>query len=275
MSHLIWNDEGKMKARIEYKYPDSKDKMTTENIKRIELYPGYWSSSEETILNIVKNLIKKNAGQNRFLDAGCGEGRLIAVFENQFEEIVAIDPDQERLKVAESVTREQGLSKKITFKRMAIEDFEDNNRFDFILCSHILQHVHTDTVSIIIKKFKSLIKRDGLLCITTCHSTKDNGYFVKDLRRNSELLEVPITKEEFNSLINSKGTLPIHFFRLDEIGQLLSDNGFKIIEFRVFHLEKRLPGLENDKEIDDTANSNPDLQEKTGRDMMIAAVPIN
>lgn len=263
-----------MMAGDEYQYPDYKDRMTAENIRKIELYPGYWGSSEDKILEIIKKLIKNKPGRNRFLDAGCGEGRLITVFEKQFEEVVAIDPDQERLAVAKSIARDQGLSEKIIFKRMTIENFEDDHKFDFILCSHILQHVHTESVSIIIKKFKDLIKEDGLLCITTCHSANDKEYFVKDLMQDSKLLEEPITRDEFNSLLNSKGTLPIHFFRTREISQLLADKGFEIIAFKVFHLDKKISGMENDKEIDDVVNSNPDLQKNTGRDMMIAAVPI-
>ena len=186
---------------MDYQYPDIEDKITVENIKKIELYPGYWNESENAIINIINELIKKSGGYLRFLDAGCREGRLITAFEKRFDEVVAIDPDEKRLKVAESIAENQRLSHKITFRRAAIEDFNDNNRFDFILCSHVIQHVHTEIVPVIIKKFGNLIKRDGLLCITTCHSTKEKSYFVKDFLNKSQLLEMPITEEEFNAQI--------------------------------------------------------------------------
>jgi 2-polyprenyl-3-methyl-5-hydroxy-6-metoxy-1,4-benzoquinol methylase len=258
----------------DYQYPDLRDKIAAEMIRKIELYSGYWSDSEKNIIDIIKILIKKRNVGKRFLDAGCGDGRLIPVFEEQFAEVVAIEPDIERLKVAESLASDPKLSKKITFKRATIEDFDDFGQFDLILCSHVLQHVRTDAVPIIIKKFKNLIKKNGLLCITTCHSTTDKGYFVRDLMRGSQPSEEPIKQEEFNIMTNSIGALPIHFFKLNEISQLLSDNGFKIIEYRVFHLDKRIPGMENEKEIDNAANSDPDLQKRTGRDMLIAAVPM-
>lgn len=257
----------------EYQYPDKKDKITAEEVRRIELYPGYWEESEKNILNSVKNLIKTNAGYERFLDAGCGEGRLIPVFEGLFDEIVAIDPDQERLNAAERLILDRGLAKKTTLKRSTIEDFEDR-RFDFILCSHVLQHVHTGIVPVILRKIRDLIKADGLLCITTCHSTIDKGYFVKESINGLGNPGKPIDKKVFNSLVNSRDVLPVHFFAFKEIKKLLNDNGFKIIKFKVFHMDKMLVGQEINLKIDEIANSDPDLQETNGRDMMIAAIPI-
>lgn len=263
-----------MMARKDYHYPDRKDEMTTENIKRIELYPGYWEESEMYILNIVKDLINTNARHERFLDAGCGEGRLVLIFERQFDEIVAIDPDQERLKVAADLICDSGLAKKATLKRSAIEEFENDKKFDFVLCSHVLQHVHTDAVPIIIKNLKKLMNNDGILCITTCHSTKENGYFVKNTFKYSQHSVETITKDEFNSLINSGGVLPVRFFKLEELSSLLKANGFKIIEFKVFHIETRIFGEINGNDLDGLANSSFDLQKKNGWDMMIAAMPI-
>lgn len=258
----------------EYQYPDPEDRMTAENIRRIELYPGYWEESEKRVLNIVKKTIRLGTSQGRFLDAGCGEGRLIPFFADQFNEIVAIDPDQERLRVAVELVCDLGLSGKTQIKQVAIEGFEDNGKFDFILCSHVLQHVHTASVPIIIKKLRDLIKEDGLLCITTCHSTKGDGYFCNNSLKNSRHLSNAITKEEFNSLIDSGESLPVHFFQFNELGRLLSSNGFNIIKFKVFHLEKGLQGVENKEQMDDAANSNSNLQEMIGWDMMIAAKPI-
>jgi 2-polyprenyl-3-methyl-5-hydroxy-6-metoxy-1,4-benzoquinol methylase len=268
------NDDGKMMAGRNYHYPDLRDKIAEEIIRKIELYPGYWSGSEKNITNIIKNLIKEMDVGKRFLDAGCGDGRLIPVFEELFDEVVAIEPDIERLNDAENFTNNLKLSNKITFKRVAIEDFDNVGQFDFILCSHVLQHVHTDAVPLIINNFRTLIKREGLLCITTCHSTKEKSYFTKDFLNKSQLRDVLITKDEFNSLINCTGTLPIHFFKPDEICSLLSMNGFRIIEFRVFHLENGIPGLESGTDIDNAANLDPDLQRRCGRDMLIAAVPV-
>lgn len=258
----------------EYQYPDPEDRMTAENIRRIELYPGYWEESEKNVLNIVKKIIGQGTGQRRFLDAGCGEGRLIPFFEDQFNEIVAIDPDQERLRVAVELVCDRGLFWKTLIKQVAIEDFDDK-KFDFILCSHVLQHVHTASIPVIIKKLRDLIKEDGVLCITTCHSTKENGYFVKNFLKKSRNLSEAITNEEFNLLINSGESLPVHFFQFNELGRLLSSNGLKIIEFRVFHLETGLPGVKNKEKMDDAANSNSDLQKMFGWDMMIAAKPIS
>jgi len=255
----------------EYEYPDKEDKITAENVKRIEIYPGYWAESENNILNIVKKMIKPGEGRKRFLDAGCGEGRLIPFFESQFDEIVGVDPDPKRLKVAEKLIHKLRLSNKIKLKRAAIEDFRDFDKFDFILCSHVLQHVHTEIAPVIIKIFRSLIRDDGLICITTCHSTKDNGYFAKNLLGYSSNSEVEITRDEFNSLVNSREALPVHFFRFEEIRDLLIANDFKISDYRVFHLQKRLDGMENE-EMDNAANLSPYLQKRVGWDMMVAAI---
>jgi len=225
-----------------YVYPDCNDKITATMIDEEEYNKGvgYWQRSEKRILNLMKKRIKKHIKKRDtwFLDAGCGEGRILYEFERYFDHIVLIDPDDKRLKLAEQLVKKLGLSKKVNCKTLPIELIEPKQEFNVILCNHVLQHVRTNHVKKILKKFYEILNKDGLLFITTCNSTRERDYFVKHFIKNSKSIEKIITKEEFNSLIYNEKKLPIHFFTKDNIIYLLESLNFKVLDFKKFHTNR-------------------------------------
>jgi 2-polyprenyl-3-methyl-5-hydroxy-6-metoxy-1,4-benzoquinol methylase len=261
-------------VKKEYVYPDMKDKITTALINEKEPYKSYWQKSERHVLNLMKRYVEERI-ENKdawFIDAGCGDGKLLQEFEKYFGRIVAIDPDVNRLKLAEDIVEKQGFSEKVYFKAVSIEYLDVKEQSDVILCSHILQHVPTDSIPLILEKFSHILKRTGLLFITTCHSTKGYDYFAEDFLKNSEFIEEIITKNEFNSLaFNANGGLPIHFFSRKNITHLLESFGFKIIDFKTFHIVEKNLCLDKIFNRDEIVNFFPFLQARKGRDMFIVA----
>ena len=130
-----------------YMYPDPNDSLTISLINKHEPSPGYWAKSERFVLNHVKNLFEKQfLNKNAtLLDAGCGDGRLLFEFEKYFKKIIAIEPDQKRLEKAKNAFN----SDKADFINTGIETFSYKSKFDAIVCSHVIQHVETDHVSMI------------------------------------------------------------------------------------------------------------------------------
>jgi len=225
-----------------YVYPDYNDKITITMIDEKESVKGvgYWQRSEKRILNLMKKQIEKHTKKEntRFLDAGCGDGRLLPEFEKYFNDIVLIDPDKQRLKSAKRLVSKLDISKKVNCKTLSIESIESKQKFDVILCNHVLQHVHTDNIKKILEKFYELLNKDGLLFITTCNSSKKEDYFVKQFIKNSKTIEEIIKKEEFNSLIYKKKLIPIHFFEKDKLISLLTSLNFKVLDFKRFHINR-------------------------------------
>jgi len=263
-----------------YSYPDDSDKITTSLICENEPFSGYWAKSEKKILNLMKRYTEEytdNRNNTWFLDAGCGTGRLLSEFERFFDQILAIDPDPIQIDKTNSLVESQGIAKKVTSRISSIEKLVwDSESVDIILCSHILQHVHTNNVLLILKKFYELLRTEGLLFIMTCHSGEDNDYYIKGYLKNSKAIEERIEKEEFNNLvINQRSILPIHFFTYDTLFELLESTGFKIIDYRSFHIVRKIPLFDRIIDRDKFANSFTSLKKKMGRDMFIAGVKIS
>jgi ubiquinone/menaquinone biosynthesis C-methylase UbiE len=262
-----------MKRVGKYTYPDLKDEITCAFIGINEPYEGYWAESENYILDLMKKHIDENRHGEKIslLDVGCGEGRLTAHFSKYCNYILAIDPDKSRLSTAKEVIQNLGVSDIVHFNNSSIEELEEQKKFDVILCSHILQHVHTELIPKIISKFKRMLKEHGLLFITTCHSTKGKDYFVKEFLNESNFTEEIIDENRYNSLVFGINQLPIHLFFRRSIEELLKTSDFDVIDYKVFHLLeedfKNLSFCDRDLLINKFTN----LQDKYGRDVFIAA----
>lgn len=194
-----------------------------------------WEESEERILKIIEEYMKKSPG-NWLLDAGCGTGRLLPRFQKYFDKILAVDLDPTQIRKAQELAQIHGFANKVTFKTSSIDSVKwRRNSIDAVLCSHLLQHVSNDSVKRILEKFKTLSKEDSLLFIMTAHA-RYQDYFTKESLEGQEHFEERINAEEFDSLTsNSKNILPIHFFPKKSIQNALERSGFKTLEYRLFH----------------------------------------
>jgi 2-polyprenyl-3-methyl-5-hydroxy-6-metoxy-1,4-benzoquinol methylase len=265
--------EHNMEFGEQYTYPDLKDEITAVFIGINEPYEGYWAESENYVLNIMKKHIEQNdkSEKKSLLDAGCGEGRLIPDFSKYFDYMLAIDPDKSRLSIAKETIQNLGISDKVHFDDTPIQELEEQEKFDVILCSHVLQHVHLDLVPKIIDKLKRILKESGLLFILTCHSTTGNDYFVKEFFDGPNFVEEIIDEKEFNSLVYGINQLPIHLFSRKGIEETLAKSDLEIIDYKVFHILEKDLGTSNISERDLLINQSPDLQDKYGRDVFVAA----
>lgn len=258
----------------DYFYPDVNDRLTSVLVKEHEPFPGYWDRSEQFILDQVKRGIRKKIPKegSSMLDAGCGQGRLIFEFQDFFETIHAIEPDVKRMEQAKSAIESRGLSKRVSFEAISIEELGETRKFEMILCSHIIQHVHTDQLPIIFGKFKRLLKNKGLLVILTSHSRKKHDTYIKQWPQNSEVFQAQISKEEFNRLTrNELGVLPHHRFSRRNLIQMLEEVGLKIIKTVNFHIINNFDGIDRLLNRDKLINNLPFLKSRFGSDIMVLA----
>jgi ubiquinone/menaquinone biosynthesis C-methylase UbiE len=228
-----------------YFYPDLNDKITSFLITQKESNKGQWEIEENEILNKIEQYIKEKQ-VSWLLDAGCGTGRLLPRFQSFFDKILAVDADPSQIKKAQLLVKERGFSKKVTFKITPAETLQwQNESIDVILCSHIIQHTHTDLVALMLQKFNALAKPDSLLFILTAYSEK-HDYYVKDEIIKNSFCETQINEKEFNSLIvNKAGKLPIHFFSLVNLKDELAKAGFSVSSYTLFHKGKNLENTDS------------------------------
>lgn len=198
------------------------------------------------------------------LDAGCGNGRLIARFLPFFDEYVAIEPDKTRIVGAISMAAALAEGGKVRFEQCSVASYSGSEPFDFILSSHVIQHIATREVEPLLRKLVGLLAPGGLFAVMTCHSTSPSGEdsFSKSLTEKGTLKETAITKEEFDDIVlrNHPGILPAHFFNASSLCELLKSLGGDIADLQVFHTD----GL-----YEEAINASPELQSRHGRDVYL------
>lgn len=256
---------------MDYIYPDVLDQLTSKMIPKLEPYSGYWDSSERIVLDHLRASLRKRSGV--MLDAGCGDGRLIPVFADLFDTIVAIDADSSRLANAEGLVTHEGLSDKVRFENVAIESLDMAGVFDFALCSHIIQHVNTETVHRIMESLSQAMRPGGSLALFTNYSTRSNDHFLKYFIKDENLCEEEVSKDEFNHLIdNNVGILPVHCFTKKTLIDLLELHGFSAVDVLLFHCMGDFGELDQIIHRDYLVNAVPELQSRFGRDICIRVV---
>jgi cyclopropane fatty-acyl-phospholipid synthase-like methyltransferase len=237
-----------------YSYPDVEDKITSSFIRERTSSIGQWEKSEKKILTVIEDYVKKFPGF-WLLDAGCGTGRLLPFLADYFDMILAIDRDPVQIRKAKDLARNCGFADKVVFETSSISEFLWRKAsIDSIVCSHLLQHISTQSVFEVFQKFGALSKVNGTLFILTNHA-KNQDYFVKQYLKDQKVVEEKICEEEFNSLVSNKvNILPIHFFSKDRILQVMKDSGYSLLDYRLFHKVSRT-----------------DAEQKENRDMLIVA----
>src|SRR5947208_10005795 len=148
-----------MRSSAGYRYPDPGDHVTSAFVREHEPYPGYWEISEQRGLDRLGEQLTALLPARekvRALDAGTGEGRLLPMLSRFAADVVALDPDPERLAAARYV---ELPGTRVDFVNREITEY-DGEPFDLILCSHVIQHVPTARVEPILRALRSRAKPD-------------------------------------------------------------------------------------------------------------------
>ncbi len=247
-----------------YQYPDYKDRITAQMIQQVEPCQGYWGHSENRVLEILKEQVATKQG-GAFLDAGCGEGRLLPVFQSYFSTIEAIEPDEHRFAVAREMIEAAPWGNKIKLQQTTLEMYAPGRQFDFVLCSHVLQHIPLENVAPFVNKLASLTAKDGIVAIMTNHSiTNDETFVLSTFNEEGAVTEDPIEAKDFNAYVCKSGYLPIHSFTIGRMTEICTRAGLEVMNVQVFHI---LNAEQHSMNIDNTVNASPELQATHGRDM--------
>lgn len=252
-------------------YPDVEDKNIIKFISAHEPYHGYWKKSEDFIFSYFEKIFKENK-HLKLLDLGCGEGRLVKRFSEYFDEVVALEPDEERINRARILIKKENINNVKFINKTFLDTEFSNNEFDIVLCSHIIQHINTKEVGELFQKTNYILKNKGILLITTNHSRNRNEFFVKNMNKDGEILEEEISKDEFNNLVlNQDNILPIHYFSIKDLKECMQK--FKIVKIKTFHAMYSL-NIFDKLFLRDKFFNLPFIKKFFGRDVMIIAVKI-
>lgn len=256
-----------------YQYPDTDDRLTLRFLETLERNSPYWAQSEEAIIEYILDFYHDHnpATNGRFLDAGCGKGRLIHVFAPYFQHVSAFEPDEERYRHSLELLKKNGLEAKSEVFHADENSFEPDHLYDLILSSHVIQHIEYQQVITHIKRLSEFCSANGLIAINTCHSTSGREYFCLNYLQNGLPVREEVNREVFNRAVNGKNKLPVHFFETKNFQDELFAQGLETLDYRVFHVsaeDRALLGL-SDETVDVFVNSNPEHAANYGVDMCL------
>ena len=264
---LYRDDIRENKMNKKYEYPDAADSLTIDMINQMESTAGYWQQSETRVLEMVKQKLESKTTTS-MLDVGAGYGRLSIEFSSYFASITLLEPDEDRLEGARAACKSAGIADKCSFSSQKGQDLSPDEKFDFIMCSHIIQHMpHNDAIALL-EKLRSMLLPGGLCVLMTTHAKE--GFFSKQLLRDGKIEEINIDEHEFSSLCDgNSGSLPIRFWGQDELLMMLSQLNFNVKLFQVYHCLEEFGDLLQYMDRDDLVNQVPTLQNHMGRDILL------
>ncbi len=87
--------------------------------------------------------IKPFARTGSCLQLGCAHGDQTFVLARNFEKVVVIEAVRELIDYTQERAKEEGVNN-IEFIHTMVEEFDSDQRFDNIILSHVLEHIHDD-----------------------------------------------------------------------------------------------------------------------------------
>ncbi len=157
-----------------------------------------------SVLN--KYLIEKG----KILDIGCGAGSISLNLATRGYNVFGIDISQNAVDSCKASSNFLGL-KNISFERMDFPYNIPNGKFDFIICSEVLEHLKDDDVAL--KKIYSLLNKNGIAIISTPS-------------KNAPLHRLGMAKE-FDDRVGH-----LRRYTLEELVGMCKKNNFSILETR-------------------------------------------
>jgi 2-polyprenyl-3-methyl-5-hydroxy-6-metoxy-1,4-benzoquinol methylase len=213
-----------------YYYPDKDDEIVRKSIlvgtlKKDNLECQYYQEMF-TQLNPDQNAV--------ILDIGCGQGRTFLAVVPYFKKIFALDPDPVRIKKASIELKKISKSVEGIFINSNIQEFSTEKTFDYIMCSHVIQHIVTSELPQIFKKMHTLLKPSGKLVLLTTNWPKSKEQFV--IIDPVTFQERVADEKEFNEFVikNTPG-LPTRHFTEKVLRKLFTDANFKILSLKKYH----------------------------------------
>ncbi len=113
------------------------------------------------------SILKHIKPKEEILDVGCGEGIISILAAEKGVAVTSCDISRSNIKNAKRIAREAGIERKIKFLIADAEGlpFEDNS-FDVVICSHVLEHLPNFNKGL--SEIKRVTKRRAIIALPTC-----------------------------------------------------------------------------------------------------------
>ncbi len=188
---------------------------------------GFWSD-----LNFITNYIEND---QKILDLGCGNGRLLNILQNKKIEYIGID-NSEKLLIQAQQQYPDFREKFLKADALNLPFIDDE--FDRIISIAVLQHIPSKAyrIKFLEEAFRTL-KKEGKLVLTVWLVKNGSSYYrsVNNILNNVKSF-FGFSKMDVNDLLipfkvdnkTNLGNRYVHAFSLKELKALFKQTGFKI-----------------------------------------------
>jgi len=218
-----------------YFYPDIDDELITKFINKYGA--ERWAEEEREALSMVRPKIERILSRKSgvtMVDLGTGTGRLIPwlnSFKCSLKTIVATDLDRRRISSARKFYRYNG---NVDFVVSSAGSCPlRNESVDFILLSHIIQHISKEEYKKIIYEMFRLLRYNGIVLMMTTHSDQEHEYYILMNKGGMKI----INEDMFEQYARNPRpySLPIRRFSINSLITHLDSAGFHIIDVVFYH----------------------------------------
>jgi 2-polyprenyl-3-methyl-5-hydroxy-6-metoxy-1,4-benzoquinol methylase len=171
-------------------------------VNSVESRLGPKTDTDEEFWRFLDTIVRSKT-KGRFLDAGCGMGRLVLRYAHNFTGSVAADPDASRLGITKAaVSRLASEAHQdppdVQYVCCAAQDIPlTSGPFDLIVSNHVVQHTPTSVVPPILRRLHSLLADDGVFVLATTNvPAGTEGFEYMGSKRGTGI----ITEDAFNAL---------------------------------------------------------------------------
>ena len=139
------------------------------------------------IHDLIANVFSSDIKNAKVLDIGCGYGRFSFIASTMTDSVVGIDMTEGAISIANQIKKSLGIDN-VDFVCSSIEEFSSKEKYDFILLSGTLEHIHEE--SNMLKKIHDLLSDDGVFITDSPSEFNFRGIFHASLWK---LFNFPMT----------------------------------------------------------------------------------
>ena len=125
--------------------------------------PAFQRAWHRAKLQLVDVLVQPVAAGTRVLDVGCGSGVVANHLASKGCRVLGIDSNHDAIEFA----RTQFPSANLRFEEKLIQELELHERFDWILCLEVLEHLSVNAACDLLVKLRSAAAPQGMLLLST------------------------------------------------------------------------------------------------------------
>lgn len=169
-------------------------------------------------IDIIKNkILSKLTHRGKLLDVGAGAGDLAKALQNEFDKVVAVEVNTQ-LKNAYDKTN-------IELYTCDFMQAELKEKFDLIICSHVMYHLNKSEMSAFIDKLLSLVNPGGYCFITLMAARGQNHRF------HAEFNPDYVNSNQIITILNERN---IKYERIEASNSFTTNNEKNIVNLLEF-----------------------------------------